>query len=94
MFKEISSIYLRAFSHLDHMAPNCLKDTMNFIYKTLSIVPFVYSFVQLSFPVMPTTELFKDFCPISLRAHLSKFHFSNVFITFVEFHMTLPIYPF
>ena len=39
---------------------------------------------------MPTTELFKDFCSISLRAHLSKFlsHFSNVFITFVEFHIS------
>ena len=50
----------------------------------------ILSFIQLSFPVMPTTELFKDFCSISLRAHLSKFlrHFSNVFIIFVEFHIS------
>ena len=46
LFKELSSVYLRAFSHSEHMAPKCLMDTMHFIYKIFCRVPFVYSFVH------------------------------------------------
>lgn len=95
LFKEVSSIYLRAFSYLDLRAFKCLTDTMHFIYKNIGYSPFCifFSFFQPSFPLMPTTELFKDFHSINLRAHLPKFHFSNMLITFVEFHRTLNLSP-